>query len=88
MSIALRKPHMTREEFFAWAQARDTCDKFDGYEALARTKSGWRQPSPARTFSNSRRSRSIPVAELYENVDLAENELASAVAQSDRQLPG
>ena len=29
----------------------------------------------------------IPVAELYENVDLAENEFASAVAQPDQQLP-
>jgi len=29
----------------------------------------------------------IPVAELYENVDVAENEFASAVAQPDQQLP-
>jgi len=37
MNIALRKPRMTREEFFAWAQARDTRYEFDGYEPVAMT---------------------------------------------------
>ena len=37
MSIALRTPRMTREEFFAWAQARDARYEFDGYEPVAMT---------------------------------------------------
>jgi Uma2 family endonuclease len=37
MNTALRKPRMTREEFFAWAQARDTRYEFDGFEPVAMT---------------------------------------------------
>ena len=37
MNIALRKPRMTREQFFAWAQARDERYEFDGFEPVAMT---------------------------------------------------
>ncbi len=37
MNIALRKPRMTREEFFAWAQAQDIRYEFDGFEPVAMT---------------------------------------------------
>lgn len=37
MNIALRKPRMTREEFFDWAQARDARYEFDGFEPVAMT---------------------------------------------------
>lgn len=37
MSIALRKPRMTREEFFDWAQAQDIRYEFDGFEPVAMT---------------------------------------------------
>lgn len=37
MNIALHKPRMTREEFFTWAQARDTRYEFDGCEPVAMT---------------------------------------------------
>ena len=35
MNIALRKPRMTREQFFAWAEARDTRYEFDGFQPVA-----------------------------------------------------
>src|SRR5690242_13155367 len=35
MNIALRKPRMTREEFFAWAEARDARYEFDGFQPVA-----------------------------------------------------
>ncbi len=37
MNIAVRTPRMTREEFFAWAQARDLRHEFDGFEPVAMT---------------------------------------------------
>ena len=37
MSTALRKPRMTREEFFDWAQAQDTRYEFDGFAPVAMT---------------------------------------------------
>jgi len=37
MSIALCKPRMTPEEFFAWAQAQDIRYEFDGFEPVAMT---------------------------------------------------
>ncbi len=37
MNIALREPRMTREQFFAWAQARDERYEFDGSEPVAMT---------------------------------------------------
>ncbi len=37
MNVALRKPRMTREQFFAWAQARDERYEFDGFEPVAMT---------------------------------------------------
>jgi Uma2 family endonuclease len=37
MSTALRKPRMTREEFFDWAQAQDIRYEFDGFEPVAMT---------------------------------------------------
>ena len=37
MSIALRKPRMTPEKFFAWAQAQDIRYEFDGFEPVAMT---------------------------------------------------
>ncbi len=35
MNIALRKPRMTRDEFFEWAQAQDTRHEFDGFQPVA-----------------------------------------------------
>ncbi len=37
MSTALRTPHMTREQFFAWAQADGGRWEFDGLEPVAMT---------------------------------------------------
>ena len=37
MNIALRKPRMTREAFFDWAQAQDVRYEFDGFEPVAMT---------------------------------------------------
>jgi Uma2 family endonuclease len=37
MSTALRKPRMTREEFFNWAQGQDIRYEFDGFEPVAMT---------------------------------------------------
>ena len=37
MNIALRKPRMTREQFFDWAQAQDVRYEFDGFEPVAMT---------------------------------------------------
>jgi Uma2 family endonuclease len=37
MNVALRKPRMTREQFFAWAEARDGRYEFDGFEPVAMT---------------------------------------------------
>ncbi len=35
MNIALRRPRMTREEFFDWAEAQDRRYEFDGFEPVA-----------------------------------------------------
>jgi len=37
MTIALRRPRMTREEFFSWAQSQDVRYEFDGVEPVAMT---------------------------------------------------
>lgn len=37
MNIALRKPRMTRQEFFDWAQAQDARYEFDGFQPVAMT---------------------------------------------------
>jgi Uma2 family endonuclease len=37
MSTALRKPRMSREQFFAWAQTQDIPHEFDGFEPVAMT---------------------------------------------------
>ena len=37
MSTALRKPRITREEFFDWVQAQDTRYEFDGFAPIAMT---------------------------------------------------
>ena len=37
MSTALRQPRMTRDEFFAWAQAQDIPHEFDGFQPVAMT---------------------------------------------------
>jgi len=37
MNIALRKPRMTREAFFDWAQTQDVRYEFDGFEPVAMT---------------------------------------------------
>ncbi len=37
MNIVLRKPRMTREQFFDWAQAQDVRYEFDGFEPVAMT---------------------------------------------------
>ena len=37
MNIALRKPQMTRAQFFAWAEAQDTRYEFDGFQPVAMT---------------------------------------------------
>jgi Uma2 family endonuclease len=37
MSTALRKPRMTRDEFFDWAQTQDIRYEFDGFEPVAMT---------------------------------------------------
>jgi len=37
MSVALKKPAMTREQFFPWAQAQDARYEFDGVRPVAMT---------------------------------------------------
>ena len=37
MSVALSKPHMTRGEFLAWAQAQGARYEFDGFQPVAMT---------------------------------------------------
>jgi len=37
MNIALRVPRMSREEFFAWAEAQNERYEFDGFEPVAMT---------------------------------------------------
>jgi Uma2 family endonuclease len=37
MNIGLRKPRMTRDEFFAWAEAQDKRYEFDGFQPVAMT---------------------------------------------------
>lgn len=37
MNVALRKPRMTRDQFFAWAQTQDTRYEFDGFQPVAMT---------------------------------------------------
>ena len=37
MNVALRKPGMTREQFFAWAEADGGRWEFDGFEPVATT---------------------------------------------------
>ena len=37
MNVALRKPRMTRDQFFAWAEGQDTRYEFDGFEPVAMT---------------------------------------------------
>ena len=37
MNIALRKPQMTRDQFFAWAEVQDTRYEFDGFQPVAMT---------------------------------------------------
>ena len=37
MNVALRRPGMTREEFFAWAAAQDSRYEFDGQQPVAMT---------------------------------------------------
>jgi Uma2 family endonuclease len=37
MNIALRKPRMSRDEFFAWAEAQDARYEFDGFGPVAMT---------------------------------------------------
>jgi hypothetical protein len=40
MNVGLRKPRMTREEFFAWAQIQGARYEFDGFAAGSRRSSG------------------------------------------------
>ncbi len=42
MNIALRKPLMTREQFFQWAQAQDARHEFDGFQPVAMTRENLR----------------------------------------------
>lgn len=37
MNIVSRKPRMTREQFFSWAQAQETRHEFDGFQPVAMT---------------------------------------------------
>jgi Uma2 family endonuclease len=37
MNVALQKPRMTREQFFAWAQRQDARYEFDGFQPVAMT---------------------------------------------------
>lgn len=37
MNVALRKPRMTREEFFDWAEAQNERYEFDGFQPVAMT---------------------------------------------------
>jgi Uma2 family endonuclease len=37
MNIALRRPRMTRAEFFDWAQTQDVSHEFDGFQPVAMT---------------------------------------------------
>ena len=37
MNIALRKPLMTREQFFPWAEAQEARYEFDGFQPVAMT---------------------------------------------------
>jgi len=37
MNVAVRKPRMTREEFFGWVQTQDARYEFDGFQPVAMT---------------------------------------------------
>jgi Uma2 family endonuclease len=53
MNVALKKPAMTREQFFPWAQAQDTRYEFDGVQPVAMTGG---------TLSHSQITRNIHAA--------------------------
>jgi Uma2 family endonuclease len=53
MNIALRKPRMSREQFFAWAQSAGGRWEFDGFEPVAMTGG---------TINHSRISRNLHAA--------------------------
>ena len=36
LNVALRKPQMTHQQFFAWAEAQDTRHEFDGFQPVAK----------------------------------------------------
>jgi Uma2 family endonuclease len=42
MNIALRKPVMTREQFFEWAQTQDARYEFDGFQPVAMCRANLR----------------------------------------------
>ena len=53
MNIALRKPRMTRDQFFDWAQTQDTRYEFDGFQPVAMT---------GRTLNHSQMTQNIHFA--------------------------
>lgn len=57
MNIALRKPRMTREEFFDWAEAQDTRYEFDGFQPLALTGGSIDHSQIAQNISGALRAR-------------------------------
>jgi Uma2 family endonuclease len=57
MNVALRKPRMTREQFFVWAQARDERYEFDGFEPVAMTGGTVNHSRIARNLSFALRTR-------------------------------
>ena len=55
MTIALRKPRMTREQFFDWTQAQNTRHEFDGFAPVAMT-------AGTITTIRSRKTSTLPYA--------------------------
>ena len=57
MNIALRKPRMTRDQFFAWAEADGGRWEFDGFEPVAMTGGTVNHSRIARNIHAALRSR-------------------------------
>ena len=57
MNIALRKPRMTREQFFTWAEAQDKRYEFDGFQPVAMVGSTLNHNQIVRNIYDALRSR-------------------------------
>jgi Uma2 family endonuclease len=57
MNIALRKPRMSREQFFDWAEVQDARHEFDGFEPVAMTGGSVNHSQIAQNIFAALRSR-------------------------------